>query len=215
MFPGDRFDINTNKPVNKYKYTKTILLVVASFALVLVVFWPSLKEMYDRYTRKSLAQNEATVTHLSIDSGPAEGGVIKNQAKDIRFHGTDKSNQPYILIAVDGNENEDQIVFLTRPHLTLTLTSGETATLNSNHGTYDKIKSLVKLEGDVVVTHSVGYQFLTSLAWIDLTQLIAYGEDKVTGEGPKGTIQASGGFRLSDKGDKIMFFGRPELILKK
>ena len=52
------------------------------------------------------------------------------------------------------------------------------------------------------------------MAWIDLTKLQAYGDQYVHGEGPHGTIDAQGGFRLSDKEDKITFLGRPELILR-
>ena len=103
---------------------------------------------------------------------------------------------------------------MVKPQLTLNLESGNIATLTATEGNYDKNKDLLMLKGEVVVTHSTGYQFITSLAWIDLTHSISYGNQPVQGEGPNGIINAKGGFQLSDKGDRVFFSGRPELILR-
>lgn len=214
MFPGDKFDIKTYRTINKYKYAKATLLGIASIAFAVIIFWPSLKDIFETPKESPKQVIEEPVSFSPPPLSSETGEAIKNSAKDIRFHGTDKSNQPYVLVASDGNENEEEVVFLTKPQLTLTLKSGNIMTLTSLEGTYDKIKSLVMLKGEVVVTHSAGYQFVTSLAWIDLMQSMAYGDQKVTGEGPKGEIEANGGFKLSDKGDKILFLGRPELILR-
>jgi len=212
MFPGDRFEHDSTKAINKYKYVKGFLLVMASFAFAITVFWPSVKSYF-----KTASSVIPALSPLPTDlNKPKEvmAHETKNSAQDIRFFGTDKSNQPYLLIADKGHENHSGIVFLTKPQLTLTLQSGDIATLNATEGTYDKNKELIMLTGDVVITHSAGYQFVTSLAWIDLTKSIAYGDQLVQGEGPNGTIYAKGGFQLFDKGDKITFIGRPELILK-
>lgn len=208
MFPGDRYDYESNKAINKYKYVKIVLLIVASVAFAVIVFWPSIKSYFKRVYPPVVA---LSTTPSKSSSFATE---TKNSAKDIRFFGTDKSNQPYLLIADSGHENQNGIVFMTRPQLTLNLQSGNIATLTATKGDYDKNKELIKLVGEVVVTHSLGYQFVTSLAWIDLTQLRAYGDQYVHGEGPHGTINAQGGFRLSDKEDKVTFLGRPELTLK-
>lgn len=209
MFPGDRYDHDSTKAVNKYKYVKGFLLVGASFAFAVTVFWPSFKSYF-----KTLYFAVPAVSVPTVVGPKKVAQETKNSAKDIRFFGTDKSNQPYLLIADSGHENQEGIVFLTNPQLTLTLQSQDIATLTATEGTYDKNKELVTLKGEVVMTHSAGYQFVTSLSLIDLTQSIAYGDQAVHGEGPNGIIQAKGGFKLLEKGDKVIFFGRPELTLK-
>lgn len=212
MFPGDRYEHDSTTAINKYKYVKGFLLIAASLAFAVTVFWPSIKSYF-----KTVSLVGATASLLSTPSSKTKGVVAhetKNSAQDIRFFGTDKSNQPYLLIADKGHENQAGIVFLTKPQLTLTLQSKDIATLNATEGTYDKNKELITLTGDVVITHSAGYEFVTSLAWVDLIQSIAYGDQVVQGEGPNGTIHAKGGFQLLEKGDRIIFLGRPELILK-
>lgn len=205
MFPGDRYDLQSAKAINKYKYVKGLLLVIASIAFAVIVFWPSIKDYFERSSstfiseeyKKSIVRQET-----------------KSRAKDIRFYGADKSNQPYTLNAEEGDENTSGIVFLTKPQLTLNLKSGNIATLTATDGEYDRNKDLVTLRGEVIVTHSLGYQFVTSLAWIDLTQSVAHGDKPVHGDGPNGIIDSHNGFRLSDNGEKVIFLGRPELILK-
>ncbi len=208
MFPGDRYDHESTKAINKYKYIKTVLLIVASVAFFVIIFWPSIKDYFKKIYPSVAAVSIPLTKSTSFES------ETKNSAKDIRFFGTDKSNQPYLLIADSGYENQSGIVFMTKPQLTLNLQSGNIATLTATKGDYDKNKELIKLIGEVVVTHSLGYQFVTSMAWINLTQLQAYGDQYVHGEGPHGIIDAQGGFRLSDKEDKITFLGRPELVLR-
>lgn len=208
MFPGDRYDYESTKAVNKYKYIKTFLLVFASIAFFVIIFWPSIKDYFKKVYPSVIPVSIPSTNPTSFES------ETKNSAKDIRFFGTDKSNQPYLLIADSGYENQSGIVFMAKPQLTLNLQSGNIATLTANKGDYDKNKELIKLVGEVVVTHSLGYQFVTSMAWIDLTQLQAYGDQYVHGEGPHGIIDAQGGFRLSDKEDRITFLGRPELVLR-
>lgn len=202
MFPGDRYDLQQAKVINKYKYIKRLLLSVASIAFAMMVFWPSITDYFEQ------------PSSIQGYKKPVVKQETKSSAKDIRFYGADKSNQPYTLIADTGDENVSGIVFLKKPQLTLNLKSGNIATLTALDGDYDKKKNLVTLRGEVIVTHSLGYQFVTSLAWIDLVQSVAYGDKPVHGDGPNGIIDSHRGFRLSDNGDKVIFLGRPELILK-
>lgn len=208
MFPGDRYNVKTKKIFNKYKHVRRGLLLVASIAFAVIVFWPSVRSYFERPLAVAALSGTSDYKFVKTEKG------VKTVAKDIRFYGTDQSNRPYTLIANDGDENTNGVVFLTRPRLTLSLASGNTATLTATNGVYDKNKEFITLKGEVIVSHSGGYQFTTSLAWIDLTQAAAYGDQSVRGEGIAGTINAKGGFHLSDKGDKFIFLGRPELILK-
>lgn len=205
MFPGDRYDLQSTKAINKYKYVKGLLLAIASIAFAVIVFWPSIKEYFERPSSAFISEGYKK---------SVVGQETKSRAKDIRFYGVDKSNQPYILTADNGDENTSGIVLLAKPQLTCNLKSGNIATLTATDGDYDKNKDLVTLRGEVVVTHSLGYQFVTSLAWIDLTQSVSYGDKPVHGDGPNGIVDSSGGFKLSDNGEKVIFLGRPELILK-
>ena len=104
---------------------------------------------------------------------------------------------------------------LTTPHLTLFLKSGAIVVLKSDKAYFNQKDNLVELLDHVVLTHSTGYEFNTSQAWINLNNMESFGEKPIEGQGPAGHIQAPDGFKLWDNGDKIKFLGRSELIILK
>ncbi len=187
------------------KFGVPITLLVLVF---LILYWPSI-EAYFNPTNK-----EEKIETITQPVPQAQG--VTNQAKNLHFDGVDSHNQPYTLIANEGFEFEDTHSELKNPKLTLKLNSGEIVTLSAENAKYERSKQKVELIGNVVVTHSTGYNFRTDHAWIDLTDSSALGHDPVTGSGPNGEIYSQAGFQLTEKGDKIKFMGRPELhILKR
>lgn len=185
----------------KFGVPVALLIVV-----LLLLNWSSIESYFSAIELEK-------VEVLKQEAPKVEGAT--NQAKNLHFDGVDSNNQPYTLIAKEGFEFEDSHSELQDPHLTLKLNSGEVVTLSSNKAKFERSKQKIELIGNVVVTHSSGYNFKTEHAWIDLTDSSAVGHDPVTGYGPNGDIYSQAGFQLTEKGDKIKFMGRPELYIVK
>lgn len=185
------------------KYGIPLILLVL---VLMLLNWQSIESYFD--------ESKAPSIEPQIEvSEPLEGTT--NQAKDLHFEGVDSNNQPYTLVAKEGFEFEDDHSELKNPHFDLKLNSGEAVTLSAERAKINRSDQKIELIGNVVVTHSTGYEFKTAHAWINLSDSSAYGSDPVTGTGPNGDISSQSGFKLTDKGKKIMFMGRPELFIVK
>ncbi len=169
---------------------------------VSIVVWPHLARWLEGDQLPNLAQE--------LTKQPS----YQNNASDVTYTGVDKKNRPFVLDATKAIEFAQDQVEVNQPNLTLDLENNKKTTLRSNKGYVDKEKKLVHLVGDVTLTHSDGYEFKTSEAWIDMGTYSAYSDKPVTGDGPTGKIQASKGFRIKKDQKTLEFFGRPELILK-
>ena len=182
---------------------KFILIAGTMLALALVVFWPTVDEYLNATPAPFIAPTEE------------DHNIDQNSAKEIHIDGIDNSSQPYTLTASNGTlRAETNTVELTKPHLTLRLKSGAILSLNADSAILDRDKSKIKLIDNVTLTHSTGYTFSTSLAWLDLNNSLAYGHDPVDGYGPQGKVKSFKGFELIDKGEKIKFFGRPQILFE-
>lgn len=180
---------------------------VALFLLIILLLnWPSIESYFK-------PPEQEQIEHIKPITPKIEGTT--NQAKNLHFDGVDSHNQPYTLIAKEGFEFDDNHSELQAPHLTIKLNSGEIVTLSADKSNFERAQQKIELIGNVVVTHSSGYNFKTERAWIDLNDSSAIGHDPVRGYGPNGDIYSQEGFRLTEKGDKIKFMGRPELHILK
>jgi lipopolysaccharide export system protein LptC len=77
---------------------------------------------------------------------------------------------------------------------------------------YQAQGQLLDLFDDVTLIHENG-RFVTKTAHVDVSASTAEGHDPVTGHGPSGDIRAQG-FRILDKGDRVIFTGESNLLLK-
>ena len=184
------------------KSLKFLLPIKAALLMISIFIWPSLKTWFP-----------APAVHYTAQE--VLGDAIENTASRPQFNGVDRQNQPYVLIADHMSQTTQGDLRLTLPHLTLFLKSGETVTLKSNKAYFNQKDNLVHLIDNVVLTHSTSYEFMTAEAWINLNEMEAYGVHPIEGHGTTGHIQAPEGFKLWDKGDKIKFLGRSELIISK
>lgn len=179
---------------------KYLLPVGAVTLLTLIVAWPYLS-------------HAILADAIPYSAQEALGGTVENTAMKPQFNGVDKNNQPYVLQSDYGVQLGESELTLTNPIFTLRLNSGETVTLKSNTAHYDQKINIIHLTGDVVLTHTTGYRFHTSEAWMNLETGVAHGQKPIDGEGPAGKIQSPEGFHLSDAGDQIKFLGRTEMVI--
>jgi len=79
-------------------------------------------------------------------------------------------------------------------------------------GVFHNEAKLLDLKGDVSVFHDGGTEMHTASARVDLAAGAASGDEPVDAQGPSGTI-VSEGFRLYDRGARIVFTGKAHLRL--
>lgn len=176
------------------------LPAVAAAIMVVVVAWPQLVEQPKRF---SLGVSKVTIN----DSG---GQQIVNA----RFTGTDRDDQPFTITADTASQpvKNPGIVDLAFPKADLAQKDGSWIALSAETGLYNKKSQVLDLKGGVNLFHDAGYELHTATARVELDRGVASGADPVSGQGPFGTLN-SGGFRILDRGKRLIFTGKSRLVL--
>lgn len=182
---------------------KVVLPLVALGLVALVVIWPHLQTDDLRFR----------IGFAAIQSNVDDGPNLLNP----RYVGTDDDNQPFSITAdiakrLSGEGTETKIG-LQVPKADITLEDGTWLVLTANTGVYARSDRTLDLEGEVNLFHDEGYEFRTEQAQIDLRAGTAQGDVPVEGQGPFGTLKSQGGFRMLDKGKRIIFTGKSKLVM--
>ncbi len=180
---------------------KRALPVAAGFLLLLVIVLPLLRQDDERFR-----------IGMSLIKGSDSDVLSMTNA---RYFGTDDKGQPYSVMAdgVRQRSKDDNTVDLVTPKAEISLTNGTFMSAAASSGTYDRDNQKLDLAGEVTVVQGKGNQLHTSQAVVMLKEGTASGRQPVSGEGPFGTMQASGGFDLSDRGKIVHFHGPAHLVL--
>lgn len=183
-------------------WMKFVLPGAATILLGMIFVWPYLA-------------NTARDLRNSVTTSIKPDDVRNLQMIAPKYVGVDDKNQPYQLtakLASQENPNADRID-LDSPKGTVSLNGGARISLAARHGAYSQKKRRIVLSGDVNIFHDDGYTFRTDRAEIDLETGSAHGEKPVTASGPKGTLAAQG-FKILDKGDRVIFTGKTRIVFK-
>ena len=180
---------------------KRALPVAAGFLLLLVIVLPLLRHDDERFR-----------IGMNLIKGSDSDVLSMTNA---RYFGTDDKGQPYSVTAdgVRQRSKDDNTVDLVTPKAEISLTNGTFMSAAASSGTYDRDNQKLDLVGEVTVVQDHGNQLHTSQAVVMLKEGTASGRQPVSGEGPFGTMQASGGFDLSDRGKIVHFLGPAHLVL--
>ena len=180
---------------------KVVLPAVAVGLILLVLAWPQFRAA-DQGFRVGISK---------IMSEDAQNLRMINP----RYQGLDKKGEPFTItasIATKAKPSSD-VVELEKPQADVTLTRGNWVTLRADFGTYREQDQLLDLIGAVDLFHDAGYEFRTLSAHANLANNTAEGSDPVHGQGPFGEIRSQG-FRIYDKGDRVVFTGKAWLLLR-
>jgi len=131
-----------------------------------------------------------------------------------RYYGTDDKNQPFTLTADIGTQIDQQAqqVQLERPVADLLRSNGGGIVGNSDLGIFQQKDNTLELYGHVDLYQDKGYEVHSSSAHVDVLPGNAEGQEATHGKGPSGTV-AGEGFRLWDRGDRIIFTGKARAVL--
>ncbi|MEQ9328664.1 MAG: LPS export ABC transporter periplasmic protein LptC [Rhodospirillales bacterium] len=173
----------------------TALVVVVSLAI-----WPKLQEEDERFSIGFQQMSAKEAESLNMVNG--------------QFFGSDEEDRPFSITAdlITQFGINGERVDLEAPKADITLDDGTWLVLTANSGRYTEKDRVLDLEGAVNLYHDSGYEIRTPKAIIDLQRGEASSQDPVAGQGPFGTLKAEG-FRLLDKGKRIIFTGKSEIVL--
>ncbi len=142
--------------------------------------------------------------------------IGKNELLNPRFESTDEKKQPYTITArraLQGETNED-LILLDEPLADILLNSGNWVALEARQGAFRQDNQRLLLKGNVRLFHDRGYQMETAQLQLDLEKNTAWSEEAVYGQGPAGTLEASG-LKANSSTGVLVFLGPAKLILNR
>ncbi|HCP01162.1 MAG TPA: hypothetical protein DIT35_06690, partial [Rhodospirillaceae bacterium] len=146
--------------------------------------------------------------------GPAGGA--KPQVLNPRLQGIDAAARPFQVTADFGarsdSVNGGEVYDLTHPKADIVLADGSWVALTANDGRFEAKTNTLHLAGDVNLFHDQGYEFVTTVAQVDLITSTASGDAPIIGQGPFGILDAEG-FRIFDSGERVLFLGHARLTV--
>ncbi|MEO3473158.1 LPS export ABC transporter periplasmic protein LptC [Roseomonas sp. CAU 1739] len=179
---------------------KWLLPLAGVGLLVAIAVWPELDRMEDR-ARVSFRR--------VIQAAPEAVRLVEP-----RYQGLDEQNRPFTVTAYVATQTENpDIVDLERPRADVTLTDGTWVLLESEQGRFDKALHRLDLWGEVTLWQDGGNLLVTAAAEVLLQEGSASGDKPVAAQGPFGTL-VSEGFRLTERGQVVIFTGRSRAVLE-
>lgn len=199
------FTLNRRRPgarASRLVAFMKLLLPATALAIVALTFaWPQLLP-----DQREIRIGDVKMAGLNVD-----GLVMDNP----RFVGTDSEQRPYQITAASASQRDkaDQLVYLKDPKADILMRSSGWVAMAARAGIYDKGAETVDLSGGVTLFYDRGYQFASESARVDLRAGTAEGRQPVIGHGEGGRIEGEG-FRLFDRGARIIFTGRSKAVLR-
>lgn len=179
---------------------RIILPLIAMVIIAALMAWPSM-------------DNKISV--LKEEQAASLQTIRKNELTNPKFESVDEKSQPYTLTAQRAlqDENDEQILHLEQPEGELALNSGEKVGLKADKGLYLQAASQLKLNDDVRLLHSQGYEMSMTHLDLDLKAGTAQTDSNIQGQGPAGSLEATG-LSADNTSGVLVFNGPARLVLK-
>ena len=183
------FYINTLKKV----------LFIISFVLLILMFLNKTVQKFTEITSKD---------NFNTDQ---EGQIVIEP----KFIGLDKNKKPFTIRAEKAKKTKSNqnLYRLEMPSGEIKDNSGNTIFLKSSKGEFNQNSQEIFLFKNVELTREDGLLFETEEAMIDLKTNDIFGKKKVSGKNKEGKIFSSG-FSITEEGNKILFKGKTNLLIK-
>ena len=148
------------------------------------------------------------------DLRSAAGGLI--HMTNAHFYGRDGQGQAYVLGANEASRDDfdPQRIWLTAPLLALDAGDPHERHISADHGVYRSDTHILNLTGHVSLRDPTGDNLTTDSAIVDTAHGSIFGQGRVTGNGPTGTITAQG-FSVFDQGQRVVFRGEVHSVVKR
>jgi lipopolysaccharide export system protein LptC len=176
--------------------TKAVLSVLVFVLVGLVMFY-------------LMTKNEDAGIRVAFTS-VSKGAASPTQMQGAKFHGLDKSNQPFNVIAVTATQKDDNTLLLDKVSGDISLKSGAWLSMSANNGIFTMKERLLDLTGNVEMMNDDGYEFRSEIMHVDIGKKMASTNQNVKGQGPLGTLQATGA--VVDGNNAVITFTGPVLV---
>ena len=188
-----------NRHSRRVALLKLALPAIGGSMLLLIVVWPRVAPLFDRFRFAAIDLREARELRMI----------------NPRYVGTDRDGRPFVVTAAVGRQvpQRDDVMSLDQPVANLQSHSGAKIVVTADTGVYQTQTQFLDMFGKVAVHHENGSTFVTSSARLDAANNAAEGHAPVEGHGPQGDITAQG-FQIVDNGDIVIFTGQSNLTLK-
>ena len=175
------------------------VLFIISFLLIVLMFLNKTVQKFTEITSKD---------NFNTDQG--EQIVIEP-----KFIGLDKNKKPFTIRAEKAKKTHanENLYKLEMPTGEIKDSSGNIIFLKSSEGEFDQKNQKIFLYRDVELSREDGLFFETEEAMIDLKTNNIFGKTEVSGRDKKGKI-FSNGFSITEEGNKILFKGKTNLLIK-
>ncbi len=181
-------------------FFKAILPVTAVLLLVALAVAPGMR-------------SGPSAQRVSYKIQTTNGAAPASRMDDAQYHGVDQHGQPFTLTAGTADQQDSDDIALSNPEGDITLTSGAWLMLKSDAGMFDQKLQTLGLTGNVTLYRNDGTMMTGPDAKIDLKHGGADSSSPVQAAGPFGTLNATGGFVLSDRGADVLFNGPVTMVL--
>ncbi len=193
----------TPQPYNPHytrfvRFMRLALPLLALIIVAVVVAWPNMDK----------------VPQVAADD-PQHPQTGSNELVNPRYESEDDKGQPYILTATRAIQSaqDPDVVLLEKPHGVASLLNGTKIDAEAVRGAYRQKLQRLMLEGKVVLLQSQGYRFDTERLMIDMQAKKSWTDTAVAGDGPAGSVTATG-MQMTDNDGVLIFTGPAKLILK-
>jgi lipopolysaccharide export system protein LptC len=207
--PDGRFRLSAVRPKQRHlnaaysglvRTLKIVLPAVAVAIAALILLWPQFQPRDVRFRVGAVAIGPEDLENLRMVNA--------------RFQGLDAHNQPYVVTADQATQEagNSDATDLTHPKADIALADGTWAVITADEGRYRRESRRLLLTGRVNLFQDGGYEIQTTEAEIDLVAGQAAGNAPVAGQGPDMQLRGQG-FRIYDKGARIVVTGPAQLVL--
>ncbi len=182
------------------RFLRLFLPLAAAGLIGLLVAWPRL---------------ENTLAPLP------EGALVpetvgRNELVDPRFESMDEKNQPFTITAKRAVQSarDPAVILLESPMADITLTDGTWLAAEASRGAYRQNAERLLLQGKVRLFHDQGYEMTTEKLLVNLQDREAWSDADIYGQGPAGTLTASG-MQAEAGSERLIFTGPVTLTLNR
>ncbi|MDD4555760.1 MAG: LPS export ABC transporter periplasmic protein LptC [Alphaproteobacteria bacterium] len=190
-----------NRHTQYVRRVKIFLPVIAVFLIGLLLIIPSLKDNIDE---------------LKLDiTQPKKGELEKLHVENTVFYITDANNKVsnFNTIHIDELEPKSKIVKLTQPEGTINTKSGSWINIKSSEGFFNQATNQLDFKEKIYLFFSDGMNIETSKATADFKKSLTYGNEKITGNGYLGEIDAEKGFEYQSNKKVLILKGKTRIQL--
>lgn len=192
-----------NKTYSRFVRAMRLILPLIAIGIVgLLVSWPRIEERMDKPPAGSMADTAAPQA------------VGQNELVNPRYESQDDKSQPFTLTATRALQSSDNpdIVFLYSPMGDINLNDGSWIAAEARKGQYNQKEEQLDLSGHVRLFHDSGYELITEKLHIDMRDNRAASDSAVAGQGPAGTLAATG-LQAEMASGTLIFTGPAKLVL--